>query len=141
EPLHDLPGRARIGPRFGVAHRNLPAIRERRLEARALAAIDHGHLVSQRCEVPGGRNSDHARAQDEDLHDRNYTFGVMRARLYADLLAFVRTACTHAAPTGSELPALPFYVREHIVGWLRPSFADRLRRWPHHFEVGDSFVA
>ena len=65
----------------------------------------------------------------------------MRARLYSDLLAFVRTACTHAAPTGSELPALPFYVREHIVGWLRPSFADRLRRWPHHFEVGDSFVA
>lgn len=65
----------------------------------------------------------------------------MRARLYADLLSFVRTACTHAAPGRSELPALPFYVREHIVGWLRPSFADRLRRWPHYFEVGDSFVA
>jgi 8-oxo-dGTP pyrophosphatase MutT (NUDIX family) len=65
----------------------------------------------------------------------------MRARLYSDLLAFVRTACTHAAPSSSELPALPFYAREHIVGWVRPSFADRLRRWPHHFEVGDAFVA
>jgi len=65
----------------------------------------------------------------------------MRARLYADLLAFARTACAHASPSGSELPALPFYVREHIVGWLRPSFADRLRRWPHVFEVSDSFVA
>ena len=65
----------------------------------------------------------------------------MRARLYADLLAFVRTACSHASPSGSELPALPFYIREHIVGWLRPSLADRLRRWPHIFEVSDSFVA
>ena len=65
----------------------------------------------------------------------------MRTRLYTDLVAFARTACVHAAPTGSELPALPFYVRDRVLGWLRPSFADRLRRWPHHFEVGDSFVA
>ena len=65
----------------------------------------------------------------------------MRTRLYADLLAFVRAACTHASHAGPELPALPFYVREHIVGWLRPSLADRLRRWPHVFEVGDAFVA
>jgi 8-oxo-dGTP pyrophosphatase MutT (NUDIX family) len=65
----------------------------------------------------------------------------MRPRVYADLLAFVRTACTHASHAGPELPALPFYVKEHIVGWLRPSFADRLRRWPHVFEVGDAFAA
>jgi len=65
----------------------------------------------------------------------------MRTRVYADLLAFARAACTHASNAGLELPALPFYVREHIVGWLRPSFADRLRRWPHVFEVGDAFVA
>ena len=64
----------------------------------------------------------------------------MRTRVYADLLAFVRVACTHASRAGAELPALPFYAREHIVGWLRPSFADRLRRWPHVFEVGDAFV-
>ena len=65
----------------------------------------------------------------------------MRTRVYADLLAFVRAACTHASLAGPELPALPFYVREHIVGWLRPSFADLLRRWPHVFEVSDAFVA
>jgi len=65
----------------------------------------------------------------------------MRTRVYADLLAFCRAACTHASPAGTELPALPFYVREHIVGWVRPSFADRLRRWPHVFEVSDAFVA
>jgi 8-oxo-dGTP pyrophosphatase MutT (NUDIX family) len=64
----------------------------------------------------------------------------MRSRVYADLLAFVRAACTHASNAGPELPALPFYAREHIVGWLRPSFADLLRRWPHVFEVGDAFV-
>src|SRR5688572_8788385 len=64
----------------------------------------------------------------------------MRTRLYADLLAFARTACTHASRAGPELPAVPFYVRSHIVGWLRPSFADLLRRWPHVFEVTDSFA-
>lgn len=64
----------------------------------------------------------------------------MRTRVYADLLAFVRVACTHASNAGPELPALPFYVKEHVAGWLRPSFADRLRRWPHVFDVGDSFV-
>ena len=65
----------------------------------------------------------------------------MRTRVYSDLLAFVRAACTHASPARSELPAIPFYVSQHIVGWLRPSFADRLRRWPHVFEVSEAFVA
>src|SRR5258706_15119924 len=65
----------------------------------------------------------------------------MRTRLHADLLGFVRAACTHASHAGRELPALPFYVKEHVVGWLRPSFADQLRRWPHVFEVGEAFVA
>ena len=65
----------------------------------------------------------------------------MRTRVYADLAAFARAACTHASRAGPELPAIPFYVREHIVGWLRPSFADLLRRWPHVFEVSDAFVA
>jgi 8-oxo-dGTP pyrophosphatase MutT (NUDIX family) len=60
--------------------------------------------------------------------------------MYADLLGFVRAACTHASHAGRELPALPFYVKEHVVGWLRPSFADQLRRWPHVFEVGEAYV-
>ena len=64
----------------------------------------------------------------------------MRPRVYADLAAFVRVACAHASRAGPELPALPFYVGGHIVGWIRPSFADRLRRWPHVFEVGDTFA-
>ncbi len=64
----------------------------------------------------------------------------MRPRLYADLLGFLRAACTHASHAGRELPLVPFYVREHAVGWLRPSFADLLRRWPHVFDVNTSFV-
>jgi 8-oxo-dGTP pyrophosphatase MutT (NUDIX family) len=64
----------------------------------------------------------------------------MRTRLYADLLGFLRAACTHASQVDRELPALPFYVRENAVGWLRPSFADALRRWPHVFDVKDAYV-
>jgi 8-oxo-dGTP pyrophosphatase MutT (NUDIX family) len=65
----------------------------------------------------------------------------MRPRLYADLLGFIRAACTHASHSERELPALPFYVKEHVVGWLRPSFADLLRRWPHVFEVNPAYVS
>lgn len=64
----------------------------------------------------------------------------MRPRLYADLLGFLRAACTHASHAGREVPLIPFYVREHPVGWLRPSFADLLRRWPHVFDVNSAFV-
>ena len=65
----------------------------------------------------------------------------MRPRAYSDLLGLLRAACTHASHSGRELPVLPFYVREHVVGWLRPSFADLLRRWPHVFEVNDAYVS
>jgi len=64
----------------------------------------------------------------------------MRTRVYADLLAFLRAACTHASQAGRELPAIPFYVKENAAGWLRPSFADLLRRWPHYFEVNEAYV-
>src|SRR5215831_20440512 len=70
----------------------------------------------------------------------NPTCQAMRPRLYADLLGFLRAACTHASHSGRELPVLPFYVKEHAVGWLRPSFAELLRRWPHLFEVDQAFV-
>jgi len=64
----------------------------------------------------------------------------MKTRIYADLTAFVRAACTHASHLDREVPLVPFYVREHAVGWLRPSFADLLRRWPHLFEVTAAYV-
>jgi 8-oxo-dGTP pyrophosphatase MutT (NUDIX family) len=64
----------------------------------------------------------------------------MRPRLYNDLLGLVRAACTHASQVGREVPAIPFYVKEHAVGWLTPSFGDQLRRWPHVFEVNPAYV-
>ena len=64
----------------------------------------------------------------------------MRPRLYNDLLGLVRTACTHASQAGREVPVIPFYVKEHAVGWLSPSFADQLHRWPHVFEVNPAYV-
>lgn len=64
----------------------------------------------------------------------------MKTRLYADLTAFARAACTHASHLDREVPLLPFYVHHHALGWLRPSFADLLRRWPHVFEVSDAYV-
>jgi 8-oxo-dGTP pyrophosphatase MutT (NUDIX family) len=64
----------------------------------------------------------------------------MRPRLYNDLLGLVRAACTHASQAGREIPVIPFYVKEYAIGWLRPSFADELRRWPHVFEVSPAYV-
>jgi 8-oxo-dGTP pyrophosphatase MutT (NUDIX family) len=65
----------------------------------------------------------------------------MSARAYANLLSLLRAACTHASHLGREIPLVPFYIREHAVGWLRPSFVDELRRWPHIFEISTSWVA
>jgi 8-oxo-dGTP pyrophosphatase MutT (NUDIX family) len=64
----------------------------------------------------------------------------MRTRQYNDLTGLLRAACTHASQAGRELPVLPFYVREHVVGWMGPTFADQLRRWPHVFEVNPAYV-
>lgn len=64
----------------------------------------------------------------------------MRPRPYADLLGFLRAACTHASHLGREFPLLPFYAKEHAVGWLSPAFAGELRRWPHVFEVNPAYV-
>lgn len=64
----------------------------------------------------------------------------VKARAFKDLSAILRAACTHASHAGREIPLLPFYVGEHAVGWLRPSFAEELRRWPHVFEVSPSWV-
>jgi len=57
----------------------------------------------------------------------------MKRRLHASLLGFLKTACTHASQLDREVLLTPFMAGEHAVGWLRPSFADQLRRWPHVF--------
>jgi 8-oxo-dGTP pyrophosphatase MutT (NUDIX family) len=64
----------------------------------------------------------------------------MKPRRHADLADLVRTACTHASHLDREVPLVPFDVQEHTLGWLRPSFADLLRRWPHWFAFGGGRV-
>ncbi len=64
----------------------------------------------------------------------------MRPRPFTNLVGFLKAACTHASHVGRELPFLPFYVKEQPVGWIRPSFATELHRWPHVFEVSSSWV-
>jgi 8-oxo-dGTP pyrophosphatase MutT (NUDIX family) len=64
----------------------------------------------------------------------------MKRRLHASLLGFLKTACTHASQLDREILLTPFVVQDLPVGWLRPSFADQLRRWPHVFAFSPAAV-
>ena len=64
----------------------------------------------------------------------------MKRRLHASLLGFLRNACTHASQLDREVLLTPFMVGEFAVGWLRPSFAAELRRWPHVFSFTSDAV-
>jgi 8-oxo-dGTP pyrophosphatase MutT (NUDIX family) len=64
----------------------------------------------------------------------------MKPRRFPDLRGFLQDACTHASHHGRELPFLPFYVKEHPIGWLTPAFASELERWPHIFEAHGAWV-
>ena len=57
----------------------------------------------------------------------------MKPRRHADLADLVRSACTHASHLDREITLVAFEVQDHTLGWLRPSFANALRRWPHWF--------
>ena len=70
EPAQDLQGRARAGPRLGVADGDLAAVGEGGLQAGTLAALDDLDLVARLRQVPGGRGADDARAQHDDFHVR-----------------------------------------------------------------------
>ncbi len=64
----------------------------------------------------------------------------MKPRPFTNLLGFLKSACTHASHEGRELPFLPLYIRDQPLGWVKPSFANELQRWPHVFDVNSSFV-
>ena len=68
DPLQDLRRRIGIGPGFGVADGNLPAVGERSLHPRGIAAVHDHDLVALLGEIPGGGGADDAGAQDEDFH-------------------------------------------------------------------------
>mgnify|MGYP003694272187 CR=1 FL=1 len=141
DPLQDLRGRVRVGPRLG---RGTPRSARRWRTRSPCPARSRRSTTTTSWpwlrEIPGGGGADDTGAQDEDFHrgrsarSLRYTLRAMRTRMYADLLGFVRAACTHASHAGRELPALPFYVKEHVVGMVaallrRPAapLAPRLR--------------
>ena len=59
DPLQDLAGRVGIRPRLGVAHGDLAAVGEGRLEPRLGAALEHGHFMARGGEIPGAGDADH----------------------------------------------------------------------------------
>ena len=68
QPFEYLRRRGGIGPRLGVAHRNLPAIREARLEPRCRLALDHRYLVARPVQKPCAGDADHAGAEHNHFH-------------------------------------------------------------------------
>src|SRR6185503_21252345 len=68
EPAQDLRHDRRLCPRLRVDGGDLPAVRERRLEARRLAPLDHRDLVAGLGEVPGRGGADDAGPEDQDVH-------------------------------------------------------------------------
>ena len=68
EPPEDLARRRRIGPRLGVADRDLAAIGQAGFQCRAAPAVDDDDLVACRAQKPGAGHSDDPGAQDENTH-------------------------------------------------------------------------
>src|SRR5690606_14128826 len=72
EPLQHLQRRRRVGPRLGMADRNLPAVGEAGFQARRRLAVDD----ADRFTVPqipiGGVDADHAGAEDDDVEFVGY---------------------------------------------------------------------
>jgi hypothetical protein len=89
EPLQELRRHARVGPRLGVARRDLPTVREARLEARGALPLDHGDFVPGARQVPGARRAYDARAEHDHPH--------------APPLAIVMNKSVHAVACGCSL--------------------------------------
>ncbi|MNQ78118.1 hypothetical protein D3C85_930200 [compost metagenome] len=57
-----------IGPRFRMRDGNLAAIAEARFLRGARLALEHAHVVARLAQIPGRCRTDHAGAEDKDLH-------------------------------------------------------------------------
>ena len=58
----------------------------------------------------------------------------MKKHVYADLSAFIRTACTHASHLGREVPLLPFYVKEHAENFMMHLMVENADEWWEHIQ-------
>jgi hypothetical protein len=68
EPLRKLRRHPRLGPRLGVAGRDLPAVGEAGLESGGALAVDDGDLVTLPRQVPRARGADDPRAEHDHPH-------------------------------------------------------------------------
>jgi hypothetical protein len=67
-PSQRLERHARRRPGAGEARTDAAGIGKARLQRGAIAALEHGHLVAVGGQVPGARDPDHSRANDEHTH-------------------------------------------------------------------------
>src|SRR6058998_1885766 len=70
EPLKDRQGSGRVGPGFGVADRNLPAICKTRLKRRLGLTVHHHDLVAALREIPRARRAYDTGAENDHSHAR-----------------------------------------------------------------------
>jgi hypothetical protein len=69
EPLQHLQRRARVGPGFGMADRDLPAVGEAGLRGRRGLAVDDGDVVALLAQEIGRGDAEQAGAENEDVHE------------------------------------------------------------------------
>ena len=71
QPLQHLERRAGVGPGFGMADGDLPAIGKAGFGGRCGLPVDHGHLVAELLEVIGRSHAEQAGAKNEYTHLKN----------------------------------------------------------------------
>lgn len=68
EPLQHLERRARVGPGFGMADGDLPAVGKAGFGGRRGLPVDHGHLVAELLEVVSRSHAEQAGAKNDHTH-------------------------------------------------------------------------
>jgi hypothetical protein len=68
QPLQHLQWRAGVGPGFGVAYRDLPAVGEAGFGRRGGLPVDHGHFVAELLEVVSRGHAEQAGAKNNHAH-------------------------------------------------------------------------
>ena len=80
QPLQHLQRRAGVGPGFGVAHRNLPAVGKAGFGAGGALAVDDGHLVAELLQEISRSHAEQAGTQNDHAHDFQSLSGLWRLK-------------------------------------------------------------
>src|SRR5574340_722953 len=74
QPFEQLQRRARIGPRLGVADRDLAAVGEAGLQAGARLAVEHRDGVAFLAQIPGAEGAREPGTEDDDMHEGKWRY-------------------------------------------------------------------